>query len=63
MSRGDLATPGVYPPEGLVDPLAMLTLATQLLPQLDVAGTGGSLPIHIAHIDPEGRVSEVDLFA
>ncbi|MFN8124937.1 MAG: saccharopine dehydrogenase NADP-binding domain-containing protein [Candidatus Nanopelagicales bacterium] len=63
MARGELATPGVHPPEAIVDPMAMLTLATQLLPRLDVAGTGGSLPIHIAHIDPDGAVSEVDLFA
>ena len=40
MARGEITDPGVHPPEAVVDPLAMLALAGELLPRLDVAGTG-----------------------
>lgn len=62
MARGDIVTPGVHPPEAVVDPVAMLTLANDLLPALDVAGTGGSLPIHIVRTGPDGTETEIDLF-
>lgn len=59
--------PGVHPPEAIVDPLAMLALATELLPRLrlgDAAGTAAGLeavPIHIAHHRPDGTSSELGL--
>jgi saccharopine dehydrogenase (NAD+, L-lysine forming) len=66
--------PGVHPPEALVDPLAMLALATELLPALvldggdeppGAGGTGGApladVPVHIAHHHPDGRVEELAL--
>lgn len=61
MARGQLREPGVHPPEAVVDPLTLLALAAELLPRLEVEGTGGALPIHIAHRLPDGTVEEVDL--
>lgn len=61
VARGDVATPGVHPPEAVVDPTQMLGLAEQLLPRLQVAGTGGRLPIHIEHAQPDGTVEELRL--
>ncbi len=60
------ASPGVHPPEAVVDPLAMLALATDLLPRLRLgdAGSGGGLeavPIHIAHHLPDGTSTELSL--
>lgn len=64
---GSGGPPGVHPPEAIVDPLAMLALATDLLPRLalgDASGGGGGLdavPIHIAHHHPDGTTSELSL--
>jgi len=72
---GLLAVPGpagVHPPEAIVDPLAMLAMATDLLPRLDLAGDAGAdagaggsgleaVPIHIAHHHPDGTVDELSL--
>jgi saccharopine dehydrogenase (NAD+, L-lysine-forming) len=54
---------GVHPPEALVDPLAMLELATDLLPRIALGGGGGmtEVPIHIAHHRPDGSVDELSL--
>jgi saccharopine dehydrogenase (NAD+, L-lysine forming) len=58
---------GVHPPEALIDPLAMLALAVEVLPTLGLAGEGeGSapmveVPIHIAHHHPDGTVEELSL--
>lgn len=61
---------GVHPPEAIVDPLAMLALATDLLPRLrigsasgDPAADGGleAVPIHIAHHLPDGTTTELSL--
>lgn len=62
MARGAITTPGVHPPEAVVDPVAMLTLANELLPALGVAGTSGLLPIHISRTGPDGAETELDLF-
>jgi saccharopine dehydrogenase (NAD+, L-lysine-forming) len=66
LGAGD-ATPGVHPPEGIVDPLAMLALANEVLPAMalgaDDAGDGAmvDVPIHIAHHLPDGSVQELSL--
>lgn len=54
---------GVHPPEGIVDPLDMLALATDLLPRISLGGGGGmtEVPIHIAHHRPDGSVDELAL--
>ena len=60
-----LRRPGVHPPEGIVDPLAMLALANEILPRLDLGnGSEGGMvevPIHIAHHRPDGTVEELAL--
>jgi saccharopine dehydrogenase (NAD+, L-lysine-forming) len=61
MARGDIGEPGVHPPEAAVDPTRMLALAAELMPRLNVAGTGGRLPISITHHGPDGSVDELDL--
>lgn len=61
MARGEITRPGVHAPEAVVNPTRMLALAAELMPRLDVAGTGGSVPIHIEHVGPDGSVDELDL--
>lgn len=61
LARGRISEPGVHAPEAVVDPLEMLGLAAQLLPRLEVAGTSGSLPIHVAHVGPDGTTDELAL--
>jgi saccharopine dehydrogenase-like NADP-dependent oxidoreductase len=69
-------TPGVHPPEAIVDPLVMLGLANDVLPLLALGATDGDpdggrdgaasagmveVPIHIAHHLPDGSVDELSL--
>jgi saccharopine dehydrogenase-like NADP-dependent oxidoreductase len=62
MARGGIGRPGVHAPEALVDPVAMLALAAEVLGELKVGGApGGSLPVHISHRGPDGTVDDVDL--
>ena len=61
LARGEITTPGVHAPEGVVDPVQILALAGELLPRLQVAGTGGRLPIHVEHTRPDGTLEELDL--
>jgi saccharopine dehydrogenase (NAD+, L-lysine-forming) len=61
VARGEIKVPGVHAPEAVVDPMQMLRLAGELLPRLQVAGTGGRLPIHIEHSAPDGTAEELDL--
>jgi len=69
---GHGVTPGVHPPEAIVDPLVMLELANTMLPRMALGATDGSdgaaaeagmieVPIHIAHHLPDGSVSELSL--
>jgi len=63
---GGPAPAGVHPPEAIVDPLAMLARATDLLPRLRLAGSSGgggieAVPIHIAHHLPDGTTDELSL--
>jgi saccharopine dehydrogenase (NAD+, L-lysine-forming) len=69
---GHGVTPGVHPPEAIVDPLVMLELASTMLPRMALGATDGSdgaaadagmieVPIHIAHHLPDGSVSELSL--
>jgi hypothetical protein len=51
----------VHPPEAVVNPVRMLALAGELAGRLGVANDAGSLPVHVAHRGPDGRVDEVDL--
>jgi saccharopine dehydrogenase (NAD+, L-lysine-forming) len=64
--RGDIDTPGVHPPEAILDPNAILALAGEVLPALGVgnrpdAEGGGAVPIHIEHVGPDGTSEELDL--
>ncbi|MCU0270766.1 MAG: SDR family NAD(P)-dependent oxidoreductase [Acidimicrobiales bacterium] len=61
LARGDVVAPGVHPPEAVVDPLLLLSLATELIAQLGVIGGGGSVPITIVHHHPDGSAHEIDL--
>lgn len=62
----DAPPPGVHPPEAIVDPLAMLAVAGDILPRLALGATDGDagmvdVPIHIAHHLPDGTVTELSL--
>lgn len=62
--RGEVAGPGVLPPEAAVDPQRMLALAAEVLPKigLSAAGGGGStVPLHLEHVLPDGTTEEVSL--
>lgn len=61
--RGAVTEPGVHPPEAVLDPNALLTLAGELLPSLGVGGSegGGAVPIHIEHVLPDGSSETLDL--
>lgn len=53
----------MHPPEAVLDPNALLTLAGELLPSLGVGGSegGGAVPIHIEHVLPDGSSETLDL--
>lgn len=59
--------PGVHPPEAIVDPMAMLGLAGEVLAAMDFGsstdggGGGIDIPLHIAHHRPDGTVDELSL--
>lgn len=63
MHRGSIASPGVHPPESIVDPIEMMALAGEVIGKLGVtsAGEGGGVPIHIEHIKPDGSSEELPL--
>lgn len=60
VARGEIAAPGVHPPEAVVDPDAMLALAAEVIGHFGI-GDGGGVPIHIEHQCPDGTVEELDL--
>jgi saccharopine dehydrogenase-like NADP-dependent oxidoreductase len=56
--RGELAGgPGVHPPEAIVPVGPLLDLAGQVVAGMSVAG--GSLPLRLEHIGPDGTVEQV----
>ena len=62
--RGDVAGPGVLPPEAAVDPVAMLALAAEVLPRIGLSSAGGggaTVPLHLEHVLPDGSREEVAL--
>ena len=61
LTRGEITAPGVHAPGGGGRSGADLGLAGELLPRLQVAGTGGRLPIHVSPPGPDGTLEELDL--
>ena len=68
VDAADDIAPGVHPPEAVVEPLAMLASATDVLPRIqeasssiDVAGGLSSVPLHLTHHHPDGTVDELGL--
>jgi|GEM_PF-3084508 len=57
MASGKITEKGVNPPEGCMNPMDVLKLATT-----SVRRSGGSqgFPIAIEHIDSAGKVQEID---
>lgn len=52
MSLGKIALKGVFPPEAAVNPKDMIQLAGEVIKS---SGKGDSVPIHIEHIDKDGK--------
>ncbi len=65
MLQGEVAVPGVHPPEEVVNPMAMLSLAASVVGKMGVGGgepgSGGKVPLHIEHTLPDGTVEEVEM--
>lgn len=62
IQRGEIGGAGVHPPEAVVDPVAMLGLAGEVVGKLGVgASTGGKVPVHIEHTAPDGSTDELSL--
>ena len=62
--RGEVAGPGVLPPEAAVDPQRMLALAAEVLPRIGLSAAGGggaSVPLHLEHVLPDGSSEDVSL--
>ncbi len=58
--RGKVEKKGVVPPEGGVNPVELIGLASEVIGHFDVAGEGGGLPLHIEHLDERGNSEEID---
>ena len=58
MARGDIEQKGVFPPEGGIPPLAVLTTAMEMAGKL---GVGGGDSIHVEMIDAQGVSQEIPL--
>jgi saccharopine dehydrogenase (NAD+, L-lysine-forming) len=62
LHRGRITSPGVHPPEAVVDPVEMLELAGQVIGHFGLGnGHRGGVPIHIEHVGPEGTRNELHL--
>ena len=59
MGTGKITEKGVLPPEACVNPMDLLELAKT---KVKTAG-GKGFPIHIEHIDKDGKSQQVDLFS
>ena len=57
MALGKIKLKGVFPPEAVVDPLEMFMLARE---KIKIGGTVG-LPIHVEHVDKNGKVRKLSL--
>jgi saccharopine dehydrogenase-like NADP-dependent oxidoreductase len=62
IQQGVIAEPGVHPPEAVVDPMTMLSLAGEVIGHFGIeTGAGGGVPVHIAHHRPDGTVDELEM--
>ncbi|MDA8341250.1 MAG: saccharopine dehydrogenase NADP-binding domain-containing protein [Actinomycetota bacterium] len=61
VARGLVVEPGVHPPEAVVRPLDALAIAGQVVPELGIGGPGGGVPVHVAHVLPDGTEESFDL--
>ena len=62
LARGSVDTPGVHPPEAVVDPLELMALAGEVIGHFGIAGDGtGGVPIHIEHVLPDGTSEVIEL--
>ncbi len=54
---------GVFAPESIIDPMEALALAGEIIPKLKISlgSSTGSMPVNIIEIDPEGKVTEIDM--
>jgi saccharopine dehydrogenase-like NADP-dependent oxidoreductase len=59
MGTGKITEKGVLPPEACVDPMDLLNLAKTKVK----AAAGKGFPIHIEHIDKDGKSQQVNLFS
>jgi saccharopine dehydrogenase-like NADP-dependent oxidoreductase len=59
MGTGKITEKGVLPPEACVNPMDLLALAKT---KVKTAG-GKGFPIHIEHIDKDGKSQQVNLFS
>ncbi len=67
LARGEVAGPGVLPPEAAIDPGGFLEVAADLMARLGVgrgSGVAGEAPtVELAHVHPDGSVEVVPLLA
>jgi saccharopine dehydrogenase-like NADP-dependent oxidoreductase len=59
MGTGKITEKGVLPPEACVDPMDLLNLAKTKVK----AAAGRGFPIHVEHIDKDGKSQQVNLFS
>jgi saccharopine dehydrogenase (NAD+, L-lysine-forming) len=57
IGKRSITLKGVFPPEAAVNPVEMIEIAGRIVKG---TGVGESVPIHIEHIDAEGRSEEVE---
>lgn len=56
VSKGSITLKGVFPPEAAVNPVEMIEIAGKIVKGTSV---GDTVPIHIEHIDSEGRSESI----
>ncbi len=54
---------GVFPPEAIIDPVQALSIASDIIPKMNVSvgNSKGTMPVNIVEIDPDGNVTEIEI--